>query len=104
MDYIELAGIKRGEETDLVEILARREQVIRAFMAAVESCETFGTSLPVNLLAKGNSMLEKPDNVRAFMTFLRACARLKGAAILCRKKGIVRAGKQTTQSLYKLLT
>ena len=103
MNYIDIAGIKHGEETDLQDILRRRGGIIREFKAAVNSCETYNTSLPVNLFKKGNILLSNPQDTRALMVFLRAAARLEGAAILCRKRGIVRDGKQTTQSLYRLL-
>ena len=103
MNYIKLARIKHGVETDLDEILSHRDDITQVFNAAVESCMTHGTSLPVNLRKKGDLMVEKPQSSRALMTFLRVCARLEGAAIVCRKRGVVKNGKQTTQSLYKLL-
>ena len=103
MNYIKIAGIKHGEETDLQDILRRRGDIMREFKAAVNSCETYKTSLPVNLFKKGNVLLSNPQDTRALMVFLRAAARLEGAAILLRKRGIVRNGRQTTQSLYKLL-
>ena len=103
MNYIKIAGIKHGEETDLQDILRRRDDVVQEFKAAVRSCETYKTSLPVNLFKKGNILLSNPHDTRALMVFLRAAARLEGGAILCRKRGIVRNGRQTTLSLYKLL-
>ena len=103
MNYINIAGIKHGEETDLQKILPHRDEIIREFKAAVKSCELYKTSLPVNLSRKGNILLSNPQDTRALMVFLRAAARLEGAAILCSKRGIIRDGKQTTQSLYKLL-
>ncbi len=103
MNYIKLAQIKHGVETDLQVILSHRDEITQAFNAAVESCKTHGTSLPVNLKKKGDLMVNKPESTRALMVFLRVCARLEGAAILCRKLGVVRNGKQTTQSLYRLL-
>ena len=103
MNYIDIAGIKHGEETDLQDILRRRGEIMQEFKAAVHSCETYKTSLPANLSRKGNILLNNPQDTRALMAFLRAAARLEGAAILCRKRGIIRDGKQTTQSLYKLL-
>ena len=103
MNYLAISQIKHGVETDLQVILSHREKIMQVFNAAVESCMTHGTSLPVNLRKKGDLMVEKPQSSRALMVFLRACARLEGAAIMCRKRGTVREGKQTTQSLYKLL-
>ena len=104
MNYIDLAGIKHGSEVDLQVILSRRENIMKVFTAAVESCKAHGTSLPSILKKKGNLMVDKPQNTRAFMVFLRACARLEGAAIFCRKRGTVKDGRATIQSLYKLLT
>ena len=103
MNYIKLAQIKHGVEIDLDEILSHRDEITQVFNAAVESCKTHGTSLPVNLRKNGDLIVKKTESTRALMTFLRVCARLEGAAILCRKRGIVKNGKQTTQSLYKLL-
>ena len=103
MNYIKIAGIKHGEETDLQDILQRRNDIMLEFKAAVNSCQTYNTLLPVNLFKKGNLLLSNPRDTRVLMVFLRAAARLEGAAIFCRKRGIVRDGKQTTQSLYKLL-
>ena len=103
MNFLAIAQIKHGVETDLEEIVSHREEIVEMFNAAMESCKTYGTSLHVKLRKKGSLMLEKPQNRRALMAFLRACARAEGAAILCRKRGTVRNGKQTTQSLYKLL-
>ena len=103
MNYLAISQIKHGVETDLQVILSHREKIMQVFNAAVESCKTHGTSLPVNLRKNGDLMVKKTESTRALMTFLRVCARLEGAAILCRKRGVVRNGKQTTQSLYKLL-
>ena len=103
MNYLDIAGIRHGVETDIEFILPNRARIEEVFKAAVESCYEHGTSLPANLKAKGELMLNKPASARALMVFLRACARLEGAAILCRKRGIVKNGKQTTRSLYKLL-
>ena len=103
MNYIKIAGIKHGEETDLQDILKRRNDIMLEFKAAVNSCQTYNTLLPVNLFKKGNLLLSNPRDTRVLMVFLRAAARSEGTAIFCRKRGIVRDGKQTTQSLYKLL-
>ena len=103
MNYLDIAGIKHGVETDIELILLHREKIMIVFKAALESCYKHGTSLPANLKKKGELMLRNPDSARALMVFLRACARLEDAAILCRKRGIVKGGRQTTQSLYKLL-
>ena len=83
MNYINIAGIKHGEETDLQKILPHRDEIIREFKAAVKSCELYKTSLPVNVSRKGNILLSNPQDTRALMVFLRAAARLEGAAILC---------------------
>ena len=104
MNFIELAGIRHGSETDLESILSRREQIMQAFREACRSCVEHGTTMPVNLVKSGNVMLEKPESTRALMSFLRACARHQSAAILLRKRGIVTDGKQTTLCLYRLLT
>jgi hypothetical protein len=103
MNYLDIAGIKHGVETDIEFILPHRENITMAFKAAVESCYKHGTSLPANLKKNGERMVRKPESARALMVFLRACARLEGAAILCRKRGILKGGRQTTQSLYTLL-
>ena len=73
MNFIELAGIRHGSETDLESILSRREQIMQAFREACRSCVEHGTSMPVNLVKSGNVMLEKPESTRALMSFLRAC-------------------------------
>ena len=103
MNYIELAGIQHGSETDIQIILPRRERIVETFKAAVASCKKYNTTLPKNLKSKGVLMVNKPKSTRALMVFLRACARLEGAAIFCRKRGILKDGRQTTQSLYTLL-
>jgi hypothetical protein len=99
-----MAGIETDKETDLQIIVSRRKNVEEAFREAMRVCATVGASIPKNIETKGKYMLAKPNNTKAYMVFLRACARKEHAAIFCRKKGIIRKGKQTTQSLYKLLT
>ena len=89
--------------TDIIDILPHRGKVIVMFQAAVASCHEHGTKLPANLKAKGERMLANPSSVRAFMVFLRACAREEDCALLCKKSGVLRDGKQTTKSEYKLL-
>ena len=63
MNYIKIAGIKHGEETDLQDILRRRDHVVQEFKAAVHSCETYKTSLPVNLFKKGNILLSNVQGI-----------------------------------------
>ena len=103
MNYIIQCGIGQGRLTDLNEILTHREEVSAMFRGAVASCSEHGTSLPANLKAKGERMLTNQSSPKAFMVFLRACARTEDCALLCKKRGIIRDGKQTTQSMYQLL-
>ena len=104
MDYIEAAGIKADEETSSANIRVNAPEIIRMYTEAHISTIEFGTRMPVELVKKGNRLCNHPDNVRFLMSFLRACAKLESAAILCRKRGIVRNGKQTTLCLYRLVT
>lgn len=104
MNFIKLAGIEKNKDTDIQEVLSRRKKVSELFRECVRVCKTVGASLPKVMERKGKMMLAKPDNTKAYMVFLRACARQEQCAIFCRKRGIVRDGKQTTQSLYRLLS
>ena len=104
MDYIEAAGIKADEETSLANIRMNAPEIIRMYMEAHMSTIEFGTRMPAELVRKGNRLCANPDNVRFLMSFLRVCAKLGSAAILCRKRGVVQHGKQTTLSFYRLLT
>jgi len=103
MNYIEKCGVVQGRLTDLTEILTHREEVSAMFQDAVASCSEHGTSLPASLKAKGERMLANQSSSKAFMVFLRACARKEDCALLCKKRGIIRGGKQTTKCLYQLL-
>ena len=67
MNYLDIAGIKQGVETDIETILPNRARIEEVFKAAVESCYEHGTSLPSNLKAKGELMLHKPASARALM-------------------------------------
>ena len=104
MDYIEAAGIKADEETSLANIRMNAPEIIRMYTEAHMSTIEFGTRMPAELVRKGNRLCANPDNVRFLMSFLRVCAKLGSAAILCRKRGVVQHGKQTTLSFYRLLT
>jgi len=103
MNYIEKCGIGQGRMTDLNDILTHREEVTVMFQAAVASCGEHGTKLPAIMKAKGERMLANPSSVKAFMVFLRACARKEDCALLCKKGGVIKDGKQTTKSMYQLL-